>query len=334
MEPNATAGSTYSLTPHSSEADVSGRPAAWESLTHTADGAKRASAPFTGFRTLWFNTGSQCNIACASCYIESSPSNDRLAYLTLDDVTPFLNELDQIDPDRRAEIGFTGGEPFLNPHMNRLAEAALARGRRVLILTNAMRPMQRPATAAGLARLAHEHGRRLTLRVSLDHHTAARHDAERGAGSFEAALQGLALLRDLPVQLAIAGRAGFCESEAHARTGYAALFARLKLPIDVADSSQLVLFPDMDPDAHPPEITEACWTRVGVDPADLMCASSRMIARRAGAQAPTVTPCTLIAYDTRVDRGPTLKDAMGPTTLTHKFCAQFCVLGGASCSAG
>jgi MoaA/NifB/PqqE/SkfB family radical SAM enzyme len=31
----------------------------------------------------------------------------------------------------------------------------------------------------------------MTLRISLDHYTRAHHDAERGAGGFEATLEGL-----------------------------------------------------------------------------------------------------------------------------------------------
>jgi len=30
--------------------------------------------------------------------------------------------------------------------------------------------------------------------------------------------------------------------------------------------------------------------------------------------------------------GANLKEAVGPVKLNHPFCAQFCVLGGASCS--
>jgi hypothetical protein len=32
--------------------------------------------------TLWINTGTLCNLTCRNCYIESSPRNDRLVYLT------------------------------------------------------------------------------------------------------------------------------------------------------------------------------------------------------------------------------------------------------------
>ena len=49
----------------------------------TAKGETRARVALGGLKTLWFNTGTLCNITCAHCYIESSPTNDRLAYLTL-----------------------------------------------------------------------------------------------------------------------------------------------------------------------------------------------------------------------------------------------------------
>ena len=33
----------------------------------TADGSERASVPLSAPKTLWFNTGTLCNIACANC---------------------------------------------------------------------------------------------------------------------------------------------------------------------------------------------------------------------------------------------------------------------------
>ena len=80
----------------------------------TRDGDQRAFVEFNGFETLWFNTGTLCNIACSNCYIESSPKNDRLVYLSLADVVEFLDELEELS-GKTCEIGFTGGEPFLNP---------------------------------------------------------------------------------------------------------------------------------------------------------------------------------------------------------------------------
>src|SRR6266511_1258920 len=79
----------------------------------TAKGEPRAFVSLSRLRTLWFNTGSLCNITCDNCYIESSPRNDRLTYLSLDDFRSYLDEITDL-PAPVEEIGFTGGEPFLN----------------------------------------------------------------------------------------------------------------------------------------------------------------------------------------------------------------------------
>ena len=80
----------------------------------TAAGEPRAMVKQTRLETLWFNTGTLCNIACGSCYIESSPENDRLEYLSLDDVAGYLDEI-ELRGLGTTEVGFTGGEPFTNP---------------------------------------------------------------------------------------------------------------------------------------------------------------------------------------------------------------------------
>ena len=78
----------------------------------TVDGKDRATVTLKGLDTLWFNTGTICNLQCRNCYIESSPLNDRLVYLKSYDVAAFLDELDR--DWQASEIGFTGGEPFMN----------------------------------------------------------------------------------------------------------------------------------------------------------------------------------------------------------------------------
>ena len=39
----------------------------------TARGERRASVALGALDTLWFNTGTLCNVTCRNCYIESSP---------------------------------------------------------------------------------------------------------------------------------------------------------------------------------------------------------------------------------------------------------------------
>ncbi len=297
----------------------------------TARGEPRATVALSDPQTLWFNTGTLCNITCANCYIESSPENDRLVYITADEVSGYLDQLE----DRNwgvTEIGFTGGEPFMNPQMIEMTRRSLERGYRVLILTNAMRPMMRPRVQEGLAALGRDYGDRLVLRISLDHWQAARHDEERGAGSFARTVEGMEWLRDTGIAMSAAGRTLWGETEAEARAGYAALYARHGFAIDAADPGATVLFPEMDERVDVPEITTACWDILGKTPASVMCASSRMVVKRKGAARPAVLACTLLPYAPEFELGETLAEAERPVALNHPHCAKFCVLGGASCS--
>lgn len=299
----------------------------------TVTGERRASVDWRGLKTLWLNTGTLCNIECANCYIESSPTNDRLVYLTLSDVTPFLDEIDALGTGP-VEIGVTGGEPFMAPEIIEILEACLARGHSLLVLTNAMRPMMRPQIQHGLLHLKDMAGDRLCLRVSLDHHSEAVHDAERGKGSFSIAMRGITWLAENRFDVSLAGRMALTDNEADARKAYAELARNADLDLDPANPRQLVLFPEMIPGDDPPEITTGCWSLLGKDPADIMCSSQRMIVRRRGAGRATVTACTLLPYAPEFELGNTLKEATAdPVKLNHPWCASFCVLGGGSCSA-
>jgi predicted phosphodiesterase/uncharacterized Fe-S cluster-containing radical SAM superfamily protein len=295
----------------------------------TAKGEPRATVALAQLETLWFNTGTLCNITCANCYIESSPRNDRLAYLTLADILPYLDEIAR-DRLGTREIGFTGGEPFMNPHLLAMLEECLSRGFRTLLLTNAMRPMQRHKPK--LLALKARYGEQLVIRVSLDHFTPERHEDERGPGTFAPTLDGLIWLARHNFGIAVAGRTMWGEDAAAERAGYARLFAEHGIPVDADDPAALVLFPEMDADADVPEITEACWDILGKSPGSVMCASSRMVVRRKGAERPAVLACTLIPYDPAFELGATLAAAARAVPLNHPHCAKFCVLGGASCS--
>lgn len=307
-------------------------PLKFQDPMRTAKGEERAFVAFDGFQTLWFNTGTLCNITCVNCYIESSPTNDRLVYLSPQDVVPFLDELAEVQPGS-IEIGFTGGEPFLNPDIIEILTLALERGHPVLLLTNAMRPMMRPRLQEGVQGLITRFGDQLTFRVSLDHWSASFHDQERGEGGFDETCVGLDWLAAQGAKLAIAGRTLWGESQEASQAGFRALVAARNWPIDVEQPLSLVLFPEMDARVDVPEITPACWGILGVDPTGLMCASSRMIVKRKGATAPVVLPCTLLPYEPEFEMGETLAASLGSVRLNHPHCAKFCVLGGGSCSA-
>ncbi|HEU4475740.1 MAG TPA: radical SAM protein [Methyloceanibacter sp.] len=306
----------------------------------TAKGERRARVALGALRTLWINTGSLCNITCRNCYIESSPENDRFAYITRAELAAYLDEIAR-DAWPVHEIGFTGGEPFINPEIVDLLDDALTRGFSALVLSNAMQPMLRPRIRDGLLALRAKHGDRLTIRISLDHYTEALHEEERGPGTFAKTLEGIDWLARHGFKLALAGRTCWGESEDDARAGYAALVAERGWPIDANDHGQLVLFPELDERADVPEITESCWGILHKDPAEVMCASSRMVVKRKGASHSVVLPCTLLPYDPAFEMGTTLAEATradggmfdhGAVKLCHPHCAKFCVLGGGTCS--
>jgi uncharacterized Fe-S cluster-containing radical SAM superfamily protein len=272
-----------------------------------------------------------CNFNCRNCYVESSPLNDRLAYLTAGELRAYLDEIER-DRLPTVEIGFTGGEPFMNRDILTMLEDSLSRGFRALVLTNAATPMRK--LRGPLFDLTERYGEQLVIRVSLDHYTPALHELERGPGSFAEGVQGLGWLVASGFEVRVAGRTCWNEPLEALREGYARLFRAHGIPVDAFDPEGLVLFPEMNAESDVPEITEKCWSILGVDPGDVMCATSRMVAKRTGAERPVVLSCTLIAYDPAFEMGRTLAEAAGVVTLNHPHCARFCVLGGGSCSRG
>ena len=294
----------------------------------TAKGEARATVALKQLDTLWFATGTLCNLACANCYIESSPTNDALIYISVGHVGHFL---DEIAPLNVREIGFTGGEPFMNPEIIAMVEDALQRGHEVLVLSNAMKPMRRHE--AELLRLRETFGNRLTIRVSIDHHTQKVHEAERGPNSWQPMLDGMRWLSANGFSVAAAGRSLAGETQEQARNAYRLLFEAEDIAVDTANPACLVLFPEMDAGADVPEITTDCWSILGKSPDDIMCATQRMVVHRKGEPYPRVVACTLLPYDPGFDLGDTIAEASGEVPLNHPHCARFCVLGGASCSA-
>src|SRR5947209_996802 len=275
----------------------------------TAAGERRARVALKSLDTLWFNTGTLCNLTCKHCYIESSPKNDRLVYLSAAEVGEFLDEIERLGLGTGL-IGFTGGEPFMNPELPAMLDRALGRGFRVLVLTNAMKPMHKVKRA--LLGLRHRYDERLTIRVSIDHYGPAVHETERGRRSWAPTIDGLKWLAANGLAVAVASRRLSGESEAVLRQGFARLFDELGVAIDAADPVALTIFPEMDEAADVPEITEACWGLLGKSPDSVMCASSRMVVKFKRAVHPTVIACTLLPYDPRFDLGPSLKGALGP----------------------
>ena len=292
----------------------------------TADGNKRAFIEAKKINTLWFNTGTLCNIECKNCYIESSPKNDRLVYLTFDEVKLFIDEA--IDNNLKTkEIGFTGGEPFMNKDILKMVDYALEKNFKVLILSNAMKPMLNKKEE--LLKLRHPN---LTIRVSIDHYNKTKHEEVRGKGTYEVMMKGLNWLSKNNFNFALATRLLWDESENNLRQNFQEFINTYQLNLDAYSNEQLVTFAEMDEKIDTPEITTDCWGILNKDPNDIMCSWSRMVVKKKGSKKPSVIACTLLPYDEEFDLGESLTNSLQKIYLNHKHCSKFCVLGGSSCS--
>ena len=292
---------------------------------YTISGEKRAYVNFNGLKTLWFNTGTLCNLSCKDCYIESSPRNDRLLYLSYEDVCKYINEIETSNINCKS-IGITGGEPFMNKDIIKIISTCLNKDRELLILTNAMQPLQNKKCML----LNFQENKNLKFRISLDHYTKEKHEKIRGKNSWDKTINGVIWLHNNNFNISIASRSLY-ENEKLLRKGYKNLFEQLNLNLDACNNNDLVLFPEMNNLTDTPEITTACWSLLGVNPNNLMCSNSRMIVKRKENNKTHVVACTLLPYTKEYDYGEDLNNSFKTTYLNHPHCSKFCVLGGANC---
>lgn len=298
----------------------------FENKNLTADNKARAFIESKKLKTLWFNTGTLCNLTCKNCYIESSPKNDRLSYLSFDEFKIFVNESIQNEMGTE-EIGFTGGEPFMNKDIFKMIKYSLDNGFKTLVLTNAMKPMMNNKN--DLNKLNHLN---LTIRVSIDHYNKDKHEQIRGPNSWDPMIEGLKWLSENKFNYCLATRLMWNEDEETTRRNFKKFIDQYQLTLDVENKNQLVTFAEMDEKQDTPEITTECWGILNKNPDTVMCSTSRMIVKKKGNENPSVIACTLLPYKQEFDLGDSLKESMKKIYLNHPHCSKFCVLGGSSCS--
>jgi sulfatase maturation enzyme AslB (radical SAM superfamily) len=275
-------------------------------------------------RELWFHTGTACNLACPFCLEGSKPGDGRLGRITLADAKPFIDEAVALGVE---QLSFTGGEPFIVRDFVDILHYA-SQFRPCLVLTNGTAPVLKRLRAIAALRAQPQP---VAFRVSIDYPDRNRHDAGRGAGTFEQSWTALAKLHALGFKVSIARQLEKGENAAAVAEAYAALLAGHGLP----STTTLVGFPDfLLPGAHPhvPTITERCMTTYQSEPTRraFMCAFSKMIVKKDGRL--RVYACTLVDDDPAYDLGGTLAESMPKRiTLQHHRCYS-CFAYGSSCS--
>ena len=160
-----------------------------ERLVERATPRDESHAPELELRyldNLWLQvTGTLCNLACLHCFITCGPKNDSHPMMSVEQVREALEGALGVGV---REYYFTGGEPFMHPHIFELIEMTLEQGP-LSILTNGV--LIDAAAAQRLRSIFDASRYSLDLRVSLDGTTAAQNDPIRGRGSYDKIMAGV-----------------------------------------------------------------------------------------------------------------------------------------------
>jgi len=135
---------------------------------------------------LWIYTNYDCNLKCSYCVAKSGPSVPRRA-LETETVKRLVDEAVELGFE---DIFFTGGEPFILKEIYEMLEYSSTRVK-TTVLTNAM--LLRGARLEKLHAIANDN---LIIQVSLDGGSPEYHDAYRGDGAWQKAVDGIKLLQE------------------------------------------------------------------------------------------------------------------------------------------
>lgn len=145
-------------------------------------------------KRLWFYTNYHCNLTCAYCLTESSPSSPKRIFAS--------QQMIAITKEAAAlgfeSIGITGGEPFLLPDLVDTLHEILEILPVTLLTNGTLFHEKRINELSALS------GTNLRMQISLDYATPQANDAMRAQGNFEKVIQAIPKLLDIPLHIRIA----------------------------------------------------------------------------------------------------------------------------------
>jgi AdoMet-dependent heme synthase len=291
---------------------------------HTAPLARFPEQPLFHLDSLWIQVaGTLCNLMCTHCFVSCGPAESRHAMMTREEVRARVAEA---LPLGVREFYFTGGEPFLHAGMLDILADTLAHGP-CTVLTNGTLFNERRVEA--LADLTRDSRFTLEIRVSLDGERAETHDAFRGAGSFDRAIAGIAMLSRHGLLPIVTVTQNTEEDEQPFRDRYLALLRaagverpRLKLlPMFLLGREVGRTRGYQKPETLADLPTEA------FDPHRLQCSSCRAVTSQG------VFVCPLLVDEPGGRMGGRLDQTLGPFTLSHGACYT-CYVTGMTCANG
>ncbi len=272
---------------------------------------------------LWFQvSGTICNIACNHCFNNSSPTNRKFEFLSLEECIGYLEESVHYGVK---EYYFTGGEPFANHELLKILESTLEYGP-ATVLTNGM--LINEEVAKKLSEIEKKSIYSLEMRVSIDGHTEEMNDAIRGKGVFKKAMKGVELLYEngfLPIITVTKSWSDFDDNKIIERFkellishGYQRPRIKILPSLKIGkESARTKGYDQYD------YVVEEMLQDYDKD--QLLCSNSRIVTSKGIYACPI-----LINYDD-AKVGENLEDSLSSIELKHQACYT-CFLYGAICS--
>lgn len=141
-----------------------------------------------GLRELWLQINNACNLTCSHCLVSSGPGG--IPGMLSEEIVATIDGAAALGAER---VYITGGEPFLRKDIFDLAKHITeTRGCELIVLTNATLFAGR--VRQQLDALSRE---KVKFQVSIDGARPETNDPIRGAGTFQRALDGAAVLAGL-----------------------------------------------------------------------------------------------------------------------------------------
>jgi MoaA/NifB/PqqE/SkfB family radical SAM enzyme len=268
--------------------------------------------PSVSLDTLWFQVaGTLCNLKCTHCFISCSPTNHNHGMLTLEQVRERLAEAAKLGV---REYYFTGGEPFLNPEMLPILEAALAQGP-ASVLTNGL-PLT-PERCRRLKELSDASDYSLEIRISIDGYTAEANDPIRGAGTFRKILDGIRNLSEAGLNpvITVTEACGEAASE-EGRARFLEWMREIGLAKPRLKILSLFRIGAEEGRLRAYESWETLRGRslTSEEAERLQCSSCRMVTSKG------VYVCPILIEEPRARMGDTLAETLRPFELAHASC--------------
>jgi molybdenum cofactor biosynthesis enzyme MoaA len=295
-------------------------------MTQSAPIAFRRSAaprvPCLALDTVWFQVaGTLCNLTCNHCFISCGPSNHTHELMSRADVRGYLDEAAALGAN---DYYFTGGEPFLNREILEILEDATRFGPATVLTNATLITRSRAETLAAMERASRYS---LEIRVSLDGFTPETNDPIRGAGCFDATMEGVRELARVGFSPILTVAQTWGEGEDLAlREGFHEFLRSngLKRPrVKILPLFRIGREASRTRGYATEDFLTVEHMR-GHDPWTLQCSTSRMVTSRG------VYVCPILIDSPDAKMGRTLAETLRPFPLSHGAC-HTCWATGASC---